>query len=127
MESVRVSARPPRRSSHRALQFSLIGSAAAAALTFLAWGRGSLGNGRSGAAPAEVSSTVSELVGVLRTVPANFKQTIEGQAEQLAQNNPLHREIENVYSDARSALDFLALNFLPTPSTTEAADLSRQG
>jgi hypothetical protein len=32
--------------------------------------------------------------------------------------NPLQQEIDHVYSDARSALQFLALNFLPASSAT---------
>jgi hypothetical protein len=35
-------------------------------------------------------------------------------------DNPLQRELGSVYSDARSALDFLALNFLPTASRPTA-------
>jgi hypothetical protein len=34
--------------------------------------------------------------------------------------NPLEREIDHVYSDARAALQFLALNFLPASVTTAA-------
>jgi hypothetical protein len=34
----------------------------------------------------------------------------------LVANNPLQHELNSVYSDAHSALDFLALNFLPSPA-----------
>ncbi|MCX6951236.1 MAG: hypothetical protein NTV51_03490 [Verrucomicrobia bacterium] len=43
----------------------------------------------------------------------------EPKATALLEGEPLQREVEAVYSDARSALGFLALNFLPkTPDDT---------
>jgi len=45
----------------------------------------------------------------------------------LAANNPLQRELGSVYTDARSALNFLALNFLPgaTVASVENAKSAR--
>jgi hypothetical protein len=44
-------------------------------------------------------------------------------AAALAAENPLQGEIDNVYSDARYALRFLALNFLPAAAVERAATL----
>jgi hypothetical protein len=38
----------------------------------------------------------------------------------LAQQNPLQRELDHVYADARDALRFLARNFLPASESTDA-------
>ena len=43
-------------------------------------------------------------------------------AAQFLQQDPLQREIESIRADARSALNFLALNFLPTPREAIAGE-----
>lgn len=42
-------------------------------------------------------------------------------AEALALQNPLQSELDQVYSDARYALRFLAMNFLPGPAAVSSA------
>ena len=39
----------------------------------------------------------------------------------LAADNPMQREFGAIYADARSAVGFLALNFLPTSTTADAS------
>jgi hypothetical protein len=57
------------------------------------------------------------------TAPAGFAtplfidrlwNTLPDSAETLLDRNPLRKEADAVYADARSAVQFLALNFLPT-------------
>ena len=45
----------------------------------------------------------------------------------LVANNPLKNELDSVYSDARTALDFLALNFLPSSSGLPASRAGQIG
>ena len=46
-------------------------------------------------------------------------ETMQVWEASIAGKNPLQREINSVYSDARSALRFLALNFLPADAVPE--------
>lgn len=43
-------------------------------------------------------------------------------AAEFLQQDPLQRELESIRADARSALSFLALNFLPTPREAAPAE-----
>lgn len=45
----------------------------------------------------------------------------------LVADNPLQNELDSVYSDARSALDFLALNFLPSSAGVGESRASQLG
>jgi hypothetical protein len=45
-----------------------------------------------------------------------FMNSVEPAATKLAAQNPLTQELNSVQADARSALGFLALNFLPSDS-----------
>lgn len=46
-------------------------------------------------------------------------------AGELVADNPLQQELGSMYSDVRSALDFLALNFLPSSAATPGANRDR--
>lgn len=118
MEAIRFSA-PPRRESHRnsGLSFALAGGAAALVCVGLwQFHLGPFGGHGTGT-PGEYTADVAALVAAVRSLPSDLSQKIASPTVQLAQDNSLGREVENVYSDARSALDFLALNFLPASST----------
>ena len=71
-------------------------------------------------APALAAAT-PEVVAIIETVDAlseNFVDSVLPKAGGLVAKNPLQKEFTSVYSDMRSALDFLALNFLPVAPAT---------
>ena len=109
--AVRLSSEAPRRSSRWIPALSIAGAVAAAVVAILAVRRPAPTN-------PEVASVsraeVAQLVDDLGSVPSRVWTSIEPSATKLTTENPLRQEIDSVYSDARSALNFLALNFLPT-------------
>jgi hypothetical protein len=65
----------------------------------------------------EISS--SDMAGIVSDVDQlriRFMDSVEPAATKLAAQNPLAQELKSVQADARSALGFLALNFLPSDS-----------
>jgi hypothetical protein len=65
--------------------------------------------------------SAEETVAIIQTVESlsnGLVETVLPSAGVLVVDNPLQRELEYVYADFRSALDFLALNFLPTSGDT---------
>jgi hypothetical protein len=112
-------ARAPRRSRAFETFAMLAGAAAAFAFAFHLVRQNIVqpSNGRAieivdRASPADVTAFVAS-VDSLRT---RLLDSVEPAAESLAEQNPLTREIASVQADARSALGFLALNFLPSDS-----------
>jgi hypothetical protein len=66
-------------------------------------------------------ATTAEVAVIIETVDSlsnEFVESVLPTAGGLVANNPLQRELTSVYSDMRSALDFLALNFLPAAPAT---------
>ncbi|MFT3867981.1 MAG: hypothetical protein QM715_05735 [Nibricoccus sp.] len=59
------------------------------------------------------------LVAGVDSLRSRLLDSVEPAAETLAEQNPLSREIASVQADARSALGFLALNFLPADSAQQ--------
>ncbi len=69
-----------------------------------------------------VSPEAVLLVEAMQSWSEQWSESVLPTAGQLAANNPLQVEMSSVYADARAALDFLALNFLPTrPPVAEPA------
>ena len=105
--------RPARRMPVFAIAFSLAGAAAAVALAAIV----ALRMGPT--EPAGPSLTEAR-TGVRVVGDANGEATAEvatsawRSALELAGKNPLEQEIVSVSEDAKSVIDFLALNFLPT-------------
>jgi len=60
--------------------------------------------------PADVAALVANV----DSLRIRLLDSVEPTAEKLATQNPLVQELNSVQADARSALGFLALNFLPT-------------
>lgn len=58
------------------------------------------------------------MVDAVENLSAKITDTVIPEAGALVANNPLQRELGSVYTDARSALNFLALNFLPNATST---------
>ena len=63
----------------------------------------------SGATPEDVQQTLEAARGASQTLWASVKPS----AEVLKEADPLNQELNSVVSDARSAMNFLALNFVP--------------
>ncbi|WP_414664633.1 hypothetical protein [Horticoccus sp. 23ND18S-11] len=63
------------------------------------------------------TTVAAETAVVLETVESlsqGLVETVIPSAGALVADNPLQREFDSIYADARSVLGFLALNFLPT-------------
>jgi hypothetical protein len=60
------------------------------------------------------------VVDAVENFSAKITDTVIPATGALVANNPLQRELGSVYSDARSALNFLALNFLPNATGAAA-------
>lgn len=54
------------------------------------------------------------VVDAVEDLSVKITDTVIPEAGAMVANNPLQRELGSVYTDARSALNFLALNFLPS-------------
>jgi hypothetical protein len=75
------------------------------------------------AAPTDDAAVIIRTVESLST---EFVTSVIPSAGKLAVHNPLQEELGSVYSDMRSALDFLALNFLPATPVPSAPPPPRQ-
>lgn len=60
-----------------------------------------------------VSPEAALLVEAIQSWSEQWTETVLPSAGALATQNPLQQEMSSAYADARAALDFLALNFLP--------------
>jgi predicted anti-sigma-YlaC factor YlaD len=77
------------------------------------------------------TAQVSDALVVAQSISTLWQNSVVPSAQTLVADNPLQHELDSVYSDTRTALNFLALNFLPTnpatPSLQSAgADAIRQ-
>jgi predicted anti-sigma-YlaC factor YlaD len=70
-------------------------------------------------APTIRSSDVAELVANVNSLRSRLLNSVEPTTETLAAQNPLTLELASVRADARSALGFIALNFLPADSVRQ--------
>lgn len=116
-----VAATPRAERTFRAPIF-VLGAAAVAALVLafvLRQGNRPVESAR--VADPEAAATLA----VLRTLSGRLLDAVETPGA-VAVNNPLRQEIDSVYSDARFAIGFLAMNFLPTRSEG-AAGAGRSG
>lgn len=76
--------------------------------------------------PAQVSRADAEaIVATVNALSDQLVDTVIPTAGAIVADNPMQRELDSIYSDARSALGFLALNFLP--ATPTPAEKSRSG
>ena len=76
-------------------------------------------------APQETAApvgSVEDVLAVANELPKQWFATVQPGATKLLEENPLQLEIASVSSDARSALDFLAMNFLPTDRTSPSSE-----
>jgi hypothetical protein len=73
------------------------------------------------------SAEAEVALGVLKVVSRKVMDDVVTPTETLIVDNALKTEIGSVYADARSALGFLALNFLPTPRPDASPATARIG
>ena len=120
--AVRQSAPAPRR-SHRPVALSLFaGATAALAMAFFVV-RENLPirpTAPKNQGTSEISSSdVAGLVSDVDRLRIRFMNSVEPAATKLAAQNPLTQELKSVQADARSALGFLALNFIPAETNRQ--------
>ncbi len=102
----------------------LVGQIAAAALAVVAVA--AFFRPVGGLTNAAVESDAKMLANAVGTVSRGLVENVIPTAGEFAANNPLQREFDAIYSDARSVVGFLAMNFLPssagstTPATTRS-------
>lgn len=65
------------------------------------------------------------IVSAFHSLSDGLVGTVIPSAGELVATNPLQQELGSVYSDMRSALDFLALNFLPSVPTAPVPQTAR--
>lgn len=66
------------------------------------------------------------IVSAVQTLSNGLVDSVIPSAGELVAENPLQQELGSVYSDVQSALDFLALNFLPASTTKPTPVQTRQ-
>jgi hypothetical protein len=76
---------------------------------------------------AESAATVQDVLEVASDLNRNWIGSVQPNALKMVQSNPLQTEIASVRSDARSALNFLALNFLPKAGDEGTTGMSDSG
>jgi hypothetical protein len=72
------------------------------------------------------SEDAAVLMTTVQSISSEFVTSVIPSAGELVAENPLQHELGSVYSDVRSAIDFLALNFLPASRSTSALPPARQ-
>jgi hypothetical protein len=123
LRAVRQSTPPPRPRVHYGLWLSFAGASAAVALAFLVYQRPppiAPALPPTPVAPTVTTSTSDPAIfaaarQLIAAVPTDLLDEMRPRAEALLAQDPLQNEVEAMESDARSAVRFLALNFLPTP------------
>lgn len=122
LRAVRQSAaRPTERRSPRGAGWMLAGLATAAsiALAMVFFERASQsGESIARSDPMSSQAEAQAIVNAVETFSDRLVGSVIPSAGELVARNPMQQEMGSVYSDMRSALDFLALNFLPTSAAT---------
>ncbi|HZP59274.1 MAG TPA: hypothetical protein VFB27_03040 [Opitutaceae bacterium] len=90
---------------------AIAGAAAAAAVAFGLWQK------TNSSVPEENGAAGHGAV-VVRDEPTTSQPwtALKPSVDALMRQDPLRTEVDSVYADARSAVHFLALNFLPAPA-----------
>jgi hypothetical protein len=99
-----------------------VGAAAAVAVVAAVWMQRPAAPADSFAdIPPPSPAEAAAFLNAVENLSARLTQRVIPSAGAMVANNPMRQELGSVYADARSALDFLALNFLPTPPQRAAA------
>jgi hypothetical protein len=112
MQAVERSTRPAP-ATRSPLALILAGSAVAAVALLALLVKYPVLPGRDNTTPNQTAQVDDALV-VAKSISTLWQNSVVPKAQTLVTDNPLQHELDSVYSDTRSALNFLALNFLPT-------------
>ena len=116
MQAVERSTRTAR-PAHSPLALILAGSAVAAVALIVFFVKYPIFPERDGTATNRTAQVNDALV-VAKSISTLWQTSVVPSARTLVADNPLQHELDSVYSDTRTALNFLALNFLPTSPAT---------
>ena len=125
LRAVRNAAPAPAEPHHwrRALATGV--ATAALAVVMVHFNRGPIGSPSVTENTFTPAADAALLADTVKDLSSEFVDEVIPSAGALVANNPLQREFDSIYADARSALGFLALNFLPvlpesSPATAPA-------
>lgn len=130
LQAVRVAAAHPTREAQvsstrwRTLGSGLAAAASLALIVFLVSFKPRV-DPAVGPAPSAAEGA-AVIVSAVQTLSTGLVDSVIPSAGELVAENPLQQELGSVYSDVQSALDFLALNFLPTSTTQPPPGKARQ-
>ena len=108
--------RPEERRPQRPFSWSIAGLTAAALVAVLIF------RIQERSRTFQQMATVEDVIEVANALPKQWLTSLQPEAMRLLEENPLQTELASVRSDTRSALDFLAMNFLPTGGKETAVD-----
>ena len=116
LHAVRTSAAPTEAAERRpwsALWPIAIAAAAAAVVAgFSLRGRGDV------LPPGNPTAEARVLADKVKSLSSNLVESVLPSAGEMVANNPMQDELDAIYTDAKSAWGFLALNFVPSAQTT---------
>ncbi len=76
--------------------------------------------------PAAAAADAALLADTVQDLSGRFVGSVLPTAGAMVANNPMQQEFGSLYADARAALGFLALNFLPTAPEESSAPAKRR-
>ena len=127
IRAVRLSTPEPAPRHSRRTLLSLAGATACAAVAVLVYQQRTSSPGTPAAAQENLAvnavdpATLAEARQIIAAVPADLFAQMQPRAQAILQQNPLQNEVDAVAADARSAVQFLALNFMPTPAAGQSS------
>ena len=124
LHAVHQSARPARKRSSSWGALSLVGVAACVALAVLFKPR--VPSPDHGLQTTGTEISASEVTGGEDSISSRLWNSITPPVGDLLEKNSLQAEVDFVYADARSAIHFLSLNFLPSPSDASSESGARR-
>ncbi|MGH7944591.1 MAG: hypothetical protein ACREH8_19350 [Opitutaceae bacterium] len=98
-----------------------LGAVAAVATVFVSVNPTSTPSSREERIDPATAQESAVIINTVESVSTQLVDTVIPAAGGLVAKNPLQEELGLVYSDVRSALDFLALNFLPAAAAPASA------
>jgi anti-sigma factor RsiW len=133
LRAVRLSAMRPENSRRffpgRTWAVGALGAIAAAmavVAAFVTLNPGSTPGMQPRLAEASTAEEAAVIIDTVETLSSELVESVIPSASQMVSKNPLQQELGMVYSDMRSALDFLKLNFLPSvPTNSEPVRAQR--
>ena len=130
LRAVRISARKPENSRRsfpgRTWTVGALGAIAAVVAVFVTLDRNSTSRVETRLVESSTAEDAAVIIDTVETLSSELVDSVIPSAGMLVSKNPLQQELGLVYSDMRSALDFLKLNFLPTtPANAEPAQAQR--